>query len=162
MDEVFDTSWLEKYENREKELINHSSFEKEVIHNIKINILYINIHNNIEKINILNQPVQNNILDKLTLLNIIKSNTKETFKILSIAKYNNTLDKHDLHSYINETLEDTFLESVISLEDIIFQPGLCIFSNIHSLYFLFKERPHALHQTKHLRLTHNKTKRKTT
>ena len=80
MEEVFDTSWLEKYENREKELINHSSFEKEVIHNIKINILYINIHNNIEKINILNQPVQNNILDKLTLLNIIKSNTKETFK----------------------------------------------------------------------------------
>ena len=49
MDEVFDTSWLEKYENKEKELINHSSFEKEVIHNIKINILYINIHNNINR-----------------------------------------------------------------------------------------------------------------
>ena len=162
MEELFDTSWIEEYENKEKELINQTPFAKEDIQNIKVHIFYININNNIEKINILNQPLQNNILDKHTLLHIIKTNTKDTFKILSIAKYNNTLDKKDLHSYINENLEDTFLESVTALDDILFQPGLCVLENIHSLYFLFKERPHALHQTKHLRLTHNKTKRKTT
>jgi hypothetical protein len=162
MEDLFDTSWIEEYENKEKELINQTPFAKEDIQNIKIYILYINANNNIEKVNILNHPLQNNILNKHSLLHLIKSNTKETFKILSIAKYNNTLEKEDLHSYINENLEDSFLESVTALDDILFQPGLCVLENIHSLYFLFKERPHAVHKTKHLRLTYNKTKRKTT
>ena len=64
MEELFDTRWIEEYENKEKELINQTPFAKEDIQNIKVHIFFININNNIEKINILNQPVQNNILDK--------------------------------------------------------------------------------------------------
>ena len=63
---------------------------------------------------------------------------------------------------LNENLEDTFLESITTLDNIPFEPGLCILENIHALYFIFKEKPVSLHKTKHLRLTHNKTKRKTT
>ena len=162
MEELFDTSWLEEYENKEKDLINQTTFAKEDIASIKIYILYVNIHNNLEKINITTQPLQHNILDKNTLLHIIKSNTKDTFKILSIAKYNNTLDKDDLHAYINENLEDTFFFFFSTLDNIPFEPGLCVLENIHALYFIFKEKPVSLHKTKHLRLTHNKTKRKTT
>jgi len=162
MEDLFDTSWIEDYENKEKELINQTTFSKENIHNIKLYILYVNSNNKLEKINILTQSLHNNILDKQTLIHIIKANTKSTFKILSIAKYNNTLDKEDLHAYINENFEDTFLEPITSIDNIQFQPGLCVLENIHSLYFIFKERPRALHKTKHLRIAHNKTKRKTT
>lgn len=162
MEDLFDTGWLEDYENNEKEQINQAPFAKEEISKIKIYVLYVNVHNNLEKINIMNQLLEDNILDKQTILQLIKSNTTETFKILSIAKYNNTLDKTDLHAYINETLEDTFLKSITTVDNIKFDPGLCLFENIHSLYFLFKEKPISLHKTKHLRLTHNKTKRKTT
>lgn len=162
MENLFDTTWLEEYENTEKEQINRAPFAKEEISKIKIFFLYINVHNNLEKINIMTQSLVDNILDKRTLLQLIKSNTTDTFKIMSIAKYNNTLDKKDLHSYINETLEDSFLKSITSLNNIHYDPGLCLFDNIHSLYILFKEKPISLHKTKHLRLTHNKTKRKTT
>ena len=147
-------------QNNEREQILHAPFVKEKISNIKIYIFYVNVDNNLEKINIMNQSLEENILTKQTLLQIIKSNTTDTFKILSIAKYNNTLDKPDLHAYINDHLEDTFLKSITSVDNINFAPGLCLFENIHSLYFLFKEKPIALHKTRHLRLTHNKTKRK--
>ena len=76
MEDQFDTSWIEDYENKEKELINQTTFAKEDIHNIKVYILYVNANNNLEKINILNQSLQNNMLDKQTLLHIIKSNMK--------------------------------------------------------------------------------------
>ena len=81
---------------------------------------------------------------------------------MSIAKYNNTLDLDQLHAYINENIEDKFFTSITTLDDIQFEPGLCVLENIHCLYFLFKEKPISLHKTKHLRLTHNKTKRLTT
>ena len=137
MEDLFDTGWLEEYENNEREQILHAPFVKEKISNIKIYIFYVNVDNNLEKINIMNQSLEENILTKQTLLQIIKSNTTDTFKILSIAKYNNTLDKPDLHAYINDHLEDTFLKSITSVDNINFAHGLCLFENIHSLYFLF-------------------------
>lgn len=136
----FDDNWIEEFEDDDKK---YDVFNEEENDSIKINILYVNKRNEIEKINeksiILNKP---NKINKEELIKLIKENEKPNkikYRLLSILVYNLSLRNEEIKNFLRNSNEYNFLTSLTHIDDYGFKSSINCLQDINTLYILFNE-----------------------
>jgi len=136
-----DLSWIQDFENLDKEYKNYYTEEMSFI---KINSIYVNNNNSIDKIKedkiILKTP---GILQKEDLLRIIKNNTFSNqikYRLLSILKFNINIEPENLKTFMrskNTTIGTSFLQSIKNIDSIKFEKSISIFHDINEIIIIF-------------------------
>jgi len=140
--EDLDDSWIKEFEQSDKD---YKNYYKEDVTFIRLNCIYINNQNIIEKIK---EEVyffkQNNFLSRDEVLTIIKRNNIENdvhYNLLSILKYNITIEPIYLKNYLkNNNFSPNYLTSIKNIDSIYFQPTISLFHDINNLYIIFYEK----------------------
>lgn len=139
--EDLDTSWIQDFDKIDNE---YKMYYTEELSFIKLNIIYVNIYNEIEKIKeekiLLRNP---GMLPKEELLRIIKNNAflnKIKYSLLSILKFNINLEPTHLKTFLrskNKSIGDTFLQSIKYLDCIKFDKSITMFHDINDIFIIF-------------------------
>ena len=164
---TMDTDWIEEFEKEDKL---YEDFYKEPVDIINIYFLYINNEN--ELIHIVEEPhiLQNNKLQKETLIGIIRSNRMKdnmTFRLLSLLQYNFTKEPIAIINPSIDTNNTTFLQSIHYLDDVKWEKSISFMRDLNSLFIVYYHDPYnklTAHTTRKIKLNSSKrrTKRKRT
>jgi hypothetical protein len=141
-----DTSWIEEFENLDKE---YKDYYTEELATIKIHYIYVNKNNEIERI-IQDKLILKTIgtLSKEELISIIKHATicnQVKYSLLYILKYNINLDPIYLKTFIRnkDTLKNIgtpFLQSIKNIDSIKFDKSISIFHDLNNLFIIFYDK----------------------
>ena len=160
--ENLDDSWIKEFELSDKE---YKNYYKEDVTFIKLNCIYVNNQNYIEKIKEETYYFkENNFLSREEVLTIIKKNNIENnipYNLLYILKYNITIDPLHLKNFLKkDNYNDNYLTSIKNIDSIHFQPTISLFHDINNLYIIFHEKTFNSHSiTKKIYIKNsNKTK----
>ncbi len=147
-----ETDWIDEYEEEESK---YNDFYTEKLPNIKLYYVYVNSHHKIS--NIREEKLEldeSHMVSKEKILYIIKNNIIQDdikYKLLSLLVYNIDLEPHNLKKYLeNDTnsvdspnnpgeLNNEFLYSLKTLEDIPLKETITLFHDINGIYFIFFE-----------------------
>jgi hypothetical protein len=158
-DIYFDENWIDEFENDDKK---YDMFNQEDNDSLKINILYINKRNELEKINEkhikLNTP---NKIKKEELIRLIKDNQKQEnkkYKLISVLIYNLNLTHEELKNFLRNGDDYSFITNFKNIDDYGFKPTIHCLQEINTLYILFNEDTNNTNNTKNTKNTNN-TKR---
>ena len=150
-DEKLDGSWMEEYKRLENVSEN---CVKDPMDNIRMYILYINRHLEIESIlleafplslNDSNQPViSKDVLLKLIQDKKVKNGVK--YGLFDLLLYNVELDSIDIGDY--SSVDDSsilekfggFFRPVSVIHELVISPSLFVFHDLNSIFVLYKER----------------------
>lgn len=146
--EDIDSSWLEEFENLDKE---YKDFYTEDLSFIKLHCVYINKNNEIEKISeekiLLRTP---GVLYKEEMIGLIKHNVycnNIKYSLLSILKFNINIDPIYLKTFLKnknknkiELLGNNFLQSVKNIDTIKFDKCISMFHDLNDLFILFYDK----------------------
>ena len=164
-----DLSWIQDFENLDKE---YKNYYTEDINFIKIHSIYVNNNDSIDKIKedkiILKTP---GILQKEELLRIIKNNSFSNqikYTLLSILKFNINIEPENLKTFLrtkNTNIGTLFLQSIKNIDSIKFDKSISLFHDINEIIIIFHHKiNNKLHNssgTKKIIINPNKkTKRK--
>ena len=136
MADLFDGSWIDAFEELEKD---YQRFYKETVETINLFFVYVNKSNSVENV----------IQDKL-LLDIIRTNNVKNdikYKLISMLKYNITLSPEEIKSFVFDEFDETYLESINTINDLHFDESITILNDLNCLYFIFyemRESPHKI------------------
>ena len=158
-----DTSWISDFELSDEA---YKKFYKEKVESVKLYILYVNRNSELFHIKKNNIIIENTILKKENLIDILKKYKvyqKKEYMPLSILKYNITINPENITKNISNI--DNYLTSENSIEDIYWNDSILFLHNINSLYIVYKEKWKSKHSnTKKIRiykkLKRHKTKKK--
>ncbi len=143
INETIDTSWLEEFENLDKEYKDYYTEELTVV---KIHCIYINKDNEIEKLSedklILKTP---GLLSKEEIVSLIKHNmvcNQVKYSLLYILKFNINLDPIYLKTFIKSkdklsTIGNQFLRSIKNIDTIKFDKSISMFHDLNDLLIIF-------------------------
>ena len=136
-----DTDWIEEYENEDN---SYELFYPNTLSNIKVNILYVNKINELEKVReeMIYLSVPNRIT-KEVMLRLIKSydiNDSIKYKLVSILVYNIDIQHNELKNYINGTEKYDFITSLRNIEDYELKPSLKYLEKVNNIYIVFSEK----------------------
>tara|TARA_B100000470_G_C19789672_1_gene391558 strand:+ start:1305 stop:1844 length:540 start_codon:yes stop_codon:yes gene_type:complete len=163
-----DDTWINQIEEEEKE---YNSFYKEPNETIKVFYTYINCENKIYHIKKDNIELNNNILDKITLLYLLKKHQNHnniSHKLISILQYNIDLEPQELVLYLKKEENFNFLSIKSNIMAIKWDDTVNLLKDLNSLHILFYEssklkKNHTKNQTKKVFIKPNrKLKRKLT
>ncbi len=149
--EDIDSSWLEEFDNLDKE---YKDFYTEDLSFIKLHCVYINKNNEIEKISeekiLLKNP---GFLSKEEMIGIIKHNVycnNIKYSLLSLLKFNINIDPIYLKTFLKnkgkdkkdnmELLGKNFLQSVKNIDTIKFDKSISMFHDLNDLLILFYDK----------------------
>lgn len=144
--EDIDSSWLEEFENLDKE---YKDYYTEELATIKIHCIYMNKNNEIVRVIedkiILKTP---GVLSKEEIVSIIKHGsicTQVKYSLLYILKYNINLDPIYLKTFLrsNASLKDIgspFLQSVKNIDAIKFDKCISMFHDLNELLIIFYDK----------------------
>jgi hypothetical protein len=139
-EEVFDESWIEEFEEEDKE---YDMFNEEENDSIRVNILYVNKRNELERVNEKNIKLSTpNKIKKEELIRLIKENEKQDkikYKLISLMVYNLTLKHDELKNFLRNDNEYDFMTSLRNIDDY----GLCstihCLQDVNTIFILFNE-----------------------
>jgi uncharacterized radical SAM superfamily protein len=139
--EDLDFTWIQEFENIDKDYKNYYSEELQFI---KIHSIYVDKENSIEKVKeeniLLRTP---GILQKEELLGIIKHNSFSNefkYSLLSILKFNINILPENLNTYLrnkNENIDSLFLQSIKNIDSIRFEKSISLFHDINEIIIIF-------------------------
>ena len=133
LENISDDEWVDNYINKEKE---YDEFYKENIKYIFLFFIYIDSGKNIIKIKKEKLHINNNLLKKEELLDIIKNNNNDSkYKIFSLLKYNFDINIENIDDDYKEKL---FFNNLKNINDIYWNKTIRKFQELNSLYLLFK------------------------
>lgn len=142
--EDLDDSWIQEFEKIDND---YKNYYMEDLSFIKIHCIYVNNHNEIEKITenktLLQQP---GFLQREELLSIIKHNSFSNqckYSLLSILKFNLNLEPIHLKTFLrnkNPNIGTPFLQSVKNLDNIKFEKSITMFHDINELLIIFHQK----------------------
>ena len=139
-----DDFWIKDFELSENE---YKHFYKEDITFVKLNFIYINNDNCIEKMKEENYFFKlNNFLSREEILTIIKKNNIENnihYSLLSILKYNINIDPIHLKNFFKN--KSNFLTSIKNIDSITFQPTISLFHDLNNIFILFYPKLNSSH-----------------
>jgi hypothetical protein len=139
MSDYFDSSWIDTFEELEKD---YQRFYKETVETINLFFVYVNKSNNVENVIQDKLMLENSTINKLTLLDIIRTNNVKNnikYKLISMLKYNITLSPEEIKSFVFDELDETYLESISTIDDLHFDETITILNDLNCLYFIFYE-----------------------
>lgn len=167
--EIMNVDWIEEYEDEEKY---YTMFYPEKTSEIKVNMLYVNKTNELEKIRekMLYLSRENEIR-KEDLIKLITENNridKVKYKLISIMIYNVTLTHLEMKHFLTSPDKYDFITSLRNIEDCQLEPSVNCLQGLNNVYIIFteedKEKKQMLANTKRVKfnLLHNKTRRRKT
>jgi hypothetical protein len=138
--DMMDTSWIEEYENEDN---SYEMFYPNALSNIKVNVLYINKRNELEKVHekmiYLSIP---NLLKKEELIRLIKDHDiMDTikYKLVSLLVYNVDIQHHELKNYLYGPEKYDFITSLRNIEDYELKPSLKYLEKVNNIYIVFSQ-----------------------
>lgn len=162
--EQFDDEWINKYEDEEKK---YEVFYPENIKYLKVNCLYVNKRNELEKIieKEINLTKENKI-QKEELIKLVRDNCKLDkikYKLISILVYNFNLENNELKNFLRESQQFELLTNLKNIDDFSLEQSIGYFHNLNNIYIIYNsiEQIH-VKDTKRVRfnLLKGKTRRK--
>ena len=160
-----DSSWLEEFENLDKE---YKDYYTEELAAIKIHCIYINKNNELEHVIedkiILKTP---GLLSKEEIISIIKHGSicnQMKYSLLYILKYNINLDPIYLKTFLRSktSLKDigsSFLKSVKNIDSIKFDKSISMFHDLNDLLIIFYDKDKDINNDKLTNGYNNRTKK---
>ena len=146
MVENLDNDWIKDFEKTFKL---YEDFYKDDVYFTNIHYIYINKHNNIEKISedrfLFNTP---NLISREEILRILKKNTcynNKQYTILSILKFVVNLEPDEIKDFLknngnNDNIYDNFLQTIKNIDSIQFEKSINMFQDLNDLFFIFYEK----------------------
>ena len=162
MVENLDNEWIKDFEKTFKL---YEDFYKDDVYFTNIHYIYINKHNNIEKISedrfLFNSP---NSISREEILRILKQNTcynnkqyniimilpktenrEIKYNILSILKFVVNLEPEEIKNFLkndinNENENSNFLQIIKNIDSIHFEKSINMFHDLNDLFFIFYEK----------------------
>ena len=139
-EEVFDESWIEEFEQEDKE---YDMFNEEENDSIQVNILYINRRNELERVNEKNIKLSSpNKIKKEELIRLIKDNEnqdKTKYKLISILVYNLTLNHGELKNFLRNDESFNFMTSLRNIDDYSIDSTINCLQDVNTIFILFNE-----------------------
>ena len=136
--EQFDDDWINKYENEEKK---YEIFYPEEVKYLKVNCLYINKKNELEKITEKEINLnKGNKIEKEELVKLIRENDKmdkTKYKLISILIYNFNLENEELKNFLKDNQEFNLLTNLKNIDDYTFESSLSYFHKLNNIYIVF-------------------------
>ena len=146
-----DTSWIDEFNREEEE---YNEFYKQEIGGIRIVLFFINENNELFSSKKYNARLEDNIITKNQILNILKNNISHdnnSYTPSFILKFNIDLDPENIENFIEHPNQFNFLTSENYMTDIHWNETIQNMQSLNTLYILMKKRT--------FRNTHNSTKR---
>jgi hypothetical protein len=152
MFENLDNGWIKDFEKTFKL---YEDFYKDDIYFTNIHYIYINKHNNIEKISedrfLFTTP---NLISREEILRILKKNTcynNKQYTILSILKFVVNLEPDEIKDFLRNDIitdntssntfsNDNFLQTIKNIDAINFDKSINMFHDLNDLFFIFYEK----------------------
>jgi hypothetical protein len=139
-EEVFDESWIKEFEQEDKE---YDMFNEEENDSIRVNILYINKSNELERITEKNIKLASpNKIKKEELIRLIKENEKQDkikYKLISLLVYNLTLKHDELKNFLRYDNQYNFMTSLKNIDDYGINSTIHCLQDVNTLFILFNE-----------------------
>ena len=139
--DMMDTDWIEEYEN---EYNSYEMFYPNALSKIKVNILYVNKRNELEKVHekmiYLSIP---NLLKKEEMIRLIKDyDVMDTikYKLVSLLVYNIDIQHNELKNYLYGAEKYDFITSLRNIEDYELKPSLKYLEKVNNIYIVFSEK----------------------
>jgi len=136
--EEFDDDWINKYEDEEEK---YKIFYPEEVKYLKVNCLYINKKNELEKITEKEIHLnKGNKIEKEELVKLIRENEKmdkTKYKLISILLYNFNLENNELKNFLRGNQEFKLLNNLRNIDDYSFEPSLRYFHKINNIFIVF-------------------------
>ena len=141
--ETIDFSWIEKFDNLDKE---YKDYYTEDLTVVKIHCIYINKDNEIERVLedkiLLKTP---GVLSKEEIVSLIKHNmvcNQVKYALLYILKFNINLDPIYLKTFIKSKdplsiIGNHFLQSIKNIDTIKFDKSISMFHDLNDLLIIF-------------------------
>ena len=141
LEEELDDTWIKQIEEEEKD---YNSFYKEPNETIKIFYTYIDKENKIYHIKKESIIINNNILDKITLLFLLRKHRNHNnikHKLISILQYNVDLEPQEVVLYLKNEENFNFLSIKSNIMEIKWDNTVNLLKDLNSLHILFYEAP---------------------
>ena len=165
MDDL-DTTWIEEFEQDEEI---YKDFYKDPIESMRVFLLYVDKKNNLFHIKKSMCPLNKSLIQKETLMKIIKENmfhNEKKYRPISILKWNIDIEPDDISKYMKNNSKTNFLTVEKKIDTLKFNDSINLFHNINSLYIVyhqswksFNNRTKKIYISKK-KLNHRKTKNK--
>ena len=142
--EELDTSWINEFEELDKDF---NSYYKEELSFIRINYIYINTQNEIVNISeencLFKKP---GMLSKEELIGLIKHNSFNNaikYSLLSLLKYNIDFEPINLKTFLrsnDKNIGKNYLKSITNIDNIFFEQSISLFHDLNNLFIIFIEK----------------------
>ena len=135
-----DTSWIDEFNQEEQK---YNEFYKQEISGIRIVLFFINEHNELFSSKKYKAPLENNIITKNQILNILKKNisyNNNSYTPSFILKFNVDLDPENIENFIADPNQFNFLTSESYMTDIHWNKTIQSMQSLNTLYILMKKR----------------------
>jgi hypothetical protein len=162
--ENIDSSWIEEFENLDKE---YKDYYTEDITVIKIHCIYVNKEDKIERI-LENKLILKNpgIISKEEILGVIKHNmicNEVKYSLLYILKFNINLEPIYLKTFIRSkeplaNIGNQFIQSIKNIDEIKLDKSISMFHDLNDLLIIFNDKSNLTNSTNIS--YHNKVKTK--
>ena len=139
-----DTTWIQEFENFDKE---YKNYYTEEVSFIRIHSVYVNKYNDIEKIKeekIILKEIGN--LQKDELFTIIKHNSffnNNKYSLLSILRFNINIEPIHLTNFLknkDKNIGKTFLQSLKNIDTIKIDKTISMFQDINDIFIIFHQK----------------------
>jgi len=157
-----DEKWVAQFED---EIAHYQHFYVDAIKQIECQYIYIDKSNTITTLNKERLPLKTpNKLEKQELLNLInqhKTVNKIHYFLKQLYTYNISCTENSIINVLKQSEDPDYFKVNTTLNDIEIKPGIEMFKNLNTIYFLFYENEKKLNnKTKKLKKQmHKKTAR---
>lgn len=144
--EIVDSSWIEEFENLDKE---YKDYYTEDIAVIKIHCIYVNNQHEIERV-LENKLILKNpgIISKEEILGLIKHNmmcNEVKYSLLHILKFNINLEPIHLKTFIRSkepllNIGNHFIQSIKNIDEIKLDKSISMFNDLNDLLIIFHDK----------------------
>ena len=137
--EEIDTEWISDFEKTDKK---YETFYKDTVPNINLFFMYVDRNNNLFYIKKEKIKLQEGVLNKDLLIQILKENmeyNKKKYRPISLLKYNITIDPVNIDKFIETPGTYNYLELQNSLQDLKWENTIKTLSDLNSLHVIFFE-----------------------
>jgi len=141
MEETLDTDWINEFEEADGP---YQGFYKEPVEKITVQLIYINRRNEISLVKRQEVSLENNVLKKDKLVELLKQNMRKgniKYKPISLIKYNIDIEPRDVSQYEKNKGDFNFLVTESAIDDIVFNDTIALFSCVNCLYIILHESP---------------------
>ena len=140
---ILDDTWINNFDSIDNL---YSKFYKDDVYHIKIDYIYINSNNEINKIKeeffFMQTP---NIISKEEIIAIIKRNSLEDgsrYSLLALLKYNININPEEVGFFLNSKSDNNydFITNIKNIDQISFDRTIKMYQELNNLFVIYYEK----------------------